>query len=137
MYSFVLSFAARSLAAALLYMSFWPSLVSKFSLNPSTASAFTHATNPDCFHFFSRSFFSLTAFSSSTFQHQPSSHHIVQFRLICHTLPRYFPQYTRQLYSTIYPPCHQMFPLFLRVSPLPFYRRPHTHFFKFHNFINF
>ena len=79
-----------------------------FPLNTSTASDFTHATtlfaldladlysalsfsNPDCFHYFSRSFFSSTAFSSSTFQHQLSSHHIVQFRLICHTLPRYFP----------------------------------------------
>ena len=123
-------------------MSFWPSLVSKFSLNPSTASAFTLATtlffavdladlysalsfsNPDCFHFFSRSFFSLTAFSSTTFQRQLSSHH---FRLICHTLPRYFPQYTRQLHSTIYPPCHHMFHLVLIVSPLPFYISPPTH----------
>ncbi len=126
-------------------MSFWPSFVSKFSLNPSTASDFTHATtlfavdladlysalsfsNPDCFHYFSRSFFSSTAFSSSTFQHQLSSHHIVQFWLICHTLPRYFPQYTRQPHSTIYPRCHQMFPLVLIVSQLLFfYRRPPSH----------
>ena len=134
-------------------MSFWPSLVSRFSLNPSTASDFTHATtlfavdladiysalsfpNPDCFHFFSRSFFSLTAFSSSTFHHQLSSHHIVQFPLICHTLPSYFPQYTRQLHSTIYPPCHQMFPLVMIVSPLPFcYRRPPSHSLLFNSTI--
>ena len=141
MYSVVLSFAASSLAAAI--PSSWPSLVSKFSLNPSTASAFTHATtlfavdladlysalsfsNPDCFHFFSRSFFSLTAFSSSTSQHQLSSHHIVEFRLMCHTLPRYSPQYTRQLHSTFHPLCHQIFPLVLIVSLL-FYRRPPSH----------
>ena len=129
-------------------MSFWSYFVSKFSLNPSTASAFALATtlfavdladlysalsfsNPDCFNFFSRSFFSLTAFSSTTFQHQLYSH---QFRLICHTLPRHFPQYTRQLHSTMYPPCHQMFPLVLIVSPLPFYILTS---FKFHNFFNF
>ena len=134
MYSFVLSIAARSLAAPILYMSFWPSFVSKFSFNPSTASAFTHATTvfavdladlysalsfsiPGCFHFFSRSFFSLTAFSCSTFQHQRST--------FC---PRYFPQYNRQLHATIYPPCHQMCHLVLIVSPLPFfYRRPPSH----------
>ena len=136
-------------------MSFWPSFVSKFSLNPSTASDFTHATtlfavdladlysalsfsNTVCFHSFIRSFFSLTAFSSSTFQHQLSSHHIVQFRLICHTLSRYFPRYTRLLHSTIYPPCRDMFPLILIVSPLPFLQKasltPTS--FTFHHFIN-
>ena len=128
-----------------------------FPLNTSTASDFTHATtlfaldladlysalsfsNPDCFHYFSRSFFSSTAFSSSTFQHQLSSHHIVQFRLICHTLPRYFPQYTRQPHSTIYPRCHQMFPLVLIASPLHLFLQKASitlTSFEFHHFINF
>ena len=71
-----------------------------------------------------------------TFQHQLYSH---QFRLIWHTLPRHFPQYTRQLHSTMYPPCHQMFPLVLIVSPLPFHIRPPSHSLLLNStiFINF
>ena len=70
------------------------------------------------FHCFDHFF--LTAFSAS-FHHQLSSHPLL-FPVNCpHTsLPP-------SLLGSYVPPCHQMFPLVLIVSPLPFYRRRPSH----------
>ena len=92
--------------------------------------------NPDCFHFFSRSFFSLTAFSSSIFHHQLSSHPIVQFRSWSAThLLATLTQYTRQLHSTmslnVSSSSDSFSTTFLQKASLT----PTS--FNFHHFINF